>query len=125
MESRHYALVRKVLETLNEAQARWYVAKEAIAMGRGGLKARHELTGMSRPTILKGIRELKQSRVLAETSRQRRPGGGRKRVEQTQPGFVKALEKIMEETTAGDPMSHLRGTSKSTTGMAEELTEPG
>jgi transposase len=125
MESSHYALVRKVLETLNEAQARWYVAKEAIAMGRGGLKAMHELTGISRPTILKGIRELKQSRVLAETSRQRRPGGGRKRVEQTQLGFVKALEKIMEETTAGDPMSHLRWTSQSTTRIAEELTEQG
>lgn len=81
---------------------------------------------MSRPTILKGIRELKQSRVLAEkTSRQRRPGGGRKRVEQTQPGLVKALEKILEETTAGDPMSPLRWTSQSTTRIAEELTEQG
>ena len=37
-----------------------YVAKEAVAMGRGGVKAMHELTGMSRPTILKGMRELAQ-----------------------------------------------------------------
>ena len=42
MERSHYALLLKVLETLNEAQARWYVAKEAIARGRGGLKAMHE-----------------------------------------------------------------------------------
>jgi hypothetical protein len=42
MESSHRALVLKVLGTLNEAQARWYVPKEAIAMGRGGLQAMQE-----------------------------------------------------------------------------------
>ncbi len=29
--------------TLNEAQSRWYVAKEAISLGRGGVKRMHEL----------------------------------------------------------------------------------
>ena len=42
-------LFLKVLGTLNEAQARWYVAREAIAQGRGGLKAMHQLTGMAGP----------------------------------------------------------------------------
>ena len=37
-------LTLKILGTLNEAQARWYVAREALARGRGGLKAMHELT---------------------------------------------------------------------------------
>lgn len=115
----------KVLETLNEAQARWYVAKEAIALGRGGLKAMHELSGMSRPTILKGMRELTQKKSLGETGRLRRPGAGRKAMEVTHPGFERALEKMMEETTAGDPMSPLRWTSKSTTRIAEELTRQG
>ena len=45
----------KVLGALNESQARWYVAREALARGRGGLKAMFELTGMSRPTILKAF----------------------------------------------------------------------
>ena len=115
----------KVLETLNEAQARWYVAKEALAFGRGGLKAMHEWTGMSRPTILEGMRELQQKKSLMETERLRRPGAGRKSVEETHPGFEKVLKKIMVETTAGDPMSHLRWTSKSTHRLAEELTEQG
>ena len=52
MEIAHRALMLKVLNTLNEAQARWYVAKEAVALGRGGLRAMHHLTGMSRPAIL-------------------------------------------------------------------------
>lgn len=125
MEIAHGALVLKVLETLNEAQARWYVAKEALALGRGGLKAMHEWTGMSRPTILKGMRELSGKKSLRETERLRRPGAGRKRIEENHPGFVGALERIMEETTAGDPMSHLRWTSKSTSRIAEELTRQG
>ena len=70
-------LMLAVLGTLNEAQARWYVAREALA--RGGLKRLHEVTGMSRPTILKGMRELRQGTPLEPTTRIRRPGGGRRR----------------------------------------------
>jgi hypothetical protein len=114
----------KVLGTLNEAQSRWYVGREALACGRGGISAMERLTGMSRPTILKGIRELRTQRTL-ESERVRRPGGGRKRVEQSDPGFEAALEAIMEENTAGDPMSLLRWTHKSTARIAEELTRQG
>jgi transposase len=121
----HRAIMLKLLETLNEAQARWYVAKEALALGRGGLKAMHELTRMSRPTILKGIRDLRQKRLLGEDRRLRRRGGGRKALEASDPPLKRALEKIMEETTAGDPMSPLRWTSKSTYRIAEELTQQG
>jgi hypothetical protein len=125
MEIAHRAIMLKVLKTLNEAQARWYVAKEALALGRGGLKAMHELTGMSRPTILKGINDLRQKRLLGETGRLRRLGGGRKAIEASYPSLKRALEKITEETTAGDPMSPLRWTSKSTYRIAEELTRQG
>ena len=71
-----------ILDTLDEARARWYVAREAVALGRGGIKAMEELTGMSRPTILRGIRELEQGDLPPE-GRVRRPGGGRKRLEQS------------------------------------------
>jgi hypothetical protein len=114
-----------VLGTLNEAQARWYVAREALARGRGGLKLLHELTGMSRPTILKGMGELRRRKPLAAAERIRRPGGGRRRLEDADPGFARALEQIMEESTAGDPMSLLRWTNKSTVRIAEELTRQG
>ena len=65
-------LFLKVLDTLNEAQARWYVAREAIAQGRGGLKTMHELTGMSRATVSRGIRELQGDPRLPVTERVRR-----------------------------------------------------
>jgi len=115
----------KVLATLNEAQARWFVAREVLARGRGGLKVMHTVTGMSRPTILKGVRELRTKKGLTTQERIRRPGGGRKRVEAVDPGWEHALDRIMDENTAGDPMSLLRWTNKSTARIAEELTRQG
>ena len=67
----------RILWTLNEAQARWYVALEATARGRGGLQAMAELTGMSRTTILRGMRELREGSPLERKERVHAPGGGR------------------------------------------------
>ncbi len=113
-----------ILGTLNEAQARWYVAREALAVGRGGLKAMHDLTHLSRPTILRGIRELK-SGDLPPAGRVRRSGGGRKPLEQADPKWIRALRRMMEANTAGDPMSLLRWTNKSTTTIAQQLARQG
>jgi hypothetical protein len=113
-----------ILGTLNEAQARWYVAREAIALGRGGIKAMQELTRLSKPTILRGIREL-ETEDLPPSDRIRRSGGGRKRLEQSDPTLTKALCQVMEANTAGDPMSRLRWTNKSTTTIAKELAQQG
>jgi hypothetical protein len=111
----------KVLEGLDEAQARWYLGREAIALGRGGLKAVSEAAGVSRPTIMRGIRELRGKAPLP-SGRVRRPGAGRKRLEVHDPKLDKALEAIMNESSAGDPMSALRWTAKSTERIASELT---
>ncbi len=113
-----------ILGRLDEAQARWYVAREALAYGRGGIAAMERLTGISKGRILRGIRELKGGKLPPE-ERVRRIGGGRKPLEQQDPELTKALEKIMAESTAGDPMSPLRWTHKSTRTIAEELTRQG
>lgn len=113
-----------ILARLDEAQARWYVAREALALGRGGVAAMQRLTGISRPRILRGIRELKRGE-LPPAGRIRRAGGGRKRLEEHDPEWLKALEAIMSESTAGDPMSPLRWTHKSTRTIAEELNRQG
>ena len=117
----------KVLGTLNEAQARLFVAEKALALGRGGISRLAKLTGMSRPTIIKGAAELKRPRPvpLAEGGRIRQAGGGRKRVEAMDPAVQRDLTRILEETTAGDPMSVLKWTSKSTRTIAAELTRRG
>jgi|GEM_PF-6674068 len=60
---RDITLFRKVLRTLNEAQRRWVVGREAIRHGRGGIQRMVETSGLSKPTILKGIRELLASKI--------------------------------------------------------------
>ena len=114
----------KILGRLNESQARWYVAREALALGRGGIKAMEGLTGISSRTIRRGIRELESGDFPPE-GRVRKSGGGRKRLDDAEPSLTKALEGIMEESTAGDPMNLLRWTHKSTRTIAEELTRQG
>src|ERR1051325_10737404 len=119
------SVFRKVYETLNEAQARWFVAREARIVGYGGIKLMHQLTGMSRPTILRGLHELRQQRHLGDRCRVRAAGGGRKTVQAQDPALRAALEEILQETTAGDPMSPLKWTNKSTARIAEGLTQSG
>jgi hypothetical protein len=82
---------------------------------------------MSRVTINQGLNELRTGRRLrtAADGRVRQPGGGRKKVEQADPELPRRLRTIVEETTAGDPMSPLRWTSKATRTIAEELTRSG
>jgi hypothetical protein len=82
---------------------------------------------MSRPTIARGAAELQGRRPLrpAAAARMRRAGGGRPKVEVIDPKIRPHLARILEETTAGDPMSLLRWTSKSTRTIADELTRRG
>ena len=117
----------KVFRTLNEFQARLFAADKALDLGRGGVSRLTALTGLSRTTITKAVKELEGSRKLANLGkgRVREVGGGRRRIEQVDPAVPDLLKKILAETTAGDPMSLLRWTSKSTRTMAEELTRLG
>ena len=117
----------KVFRTLNEFQARLFAADKALDLGRGGISRLSALTGLSRTTITKAANELEGSRKLTNPGegRVREVGGGRKRIEQVDPAVSDLLRKILAETTAGDPMSLLRWTSKSTRTMAEELTRLG
>jgi len=117
----------KVFRTLNELQARLFAADRALDLGRGGISRLSVLTGLSRTTITKAVEELESGGKLVSPGegRVRRVGGGRKKVEGVDPGARDLLAKILEETTAGDPMSQLRWTSKSTRTIAAELTRLG
>ena len=67
-------------------------------------------------TITQGVKDLRSAARLRSASlgRVRNPGGGRKKVEDGDPALRARLKEIVEETTAGDPMSPLKWTSKST-----------
>jgi hypothetical protein len=82
---------------------------------------------MSRVTITSGMAELRGGKRLRDAGRGRvrAPGGGRKKVEEADPALQRRLKSIVEETTAGEPMSPLKWTSKSTRTIAEDLARAG
>ena len=57
------------------------VAAEAQSLGRGGLTLVARVSGISYSTIQRGIRELRSQKKTIDTSRIRRPGAGRKKVD--------------------------------------------
>ena len=65
------------------------------------------------------------SRGSVRAGRVRRPGAGRKRVTENDPGLIKALERLVDAGTRGDPELPLRWTSKSVRKLADALGELG
>lgn len=116
-----------LLPEMNERRRRQWAAAEARDIGWGGISLVARATGLSRPTITAGLRELEQPapQRAAAATRVRRPGGGRKPLVETDPGLPAALEALVEPVTRGDPESPLRWTCKSTRRLAEELTRLG
>lgn len=113
-----------LVEDLDERGRRRWAATEALSIGRGGIAAVAEATGLSDRTVRNGIREIKEGRVVP-AERQRRSGGGRKPLETGQPDLVEAIEALVEPTERGDPQSPLRWTCKSLTNLQAELLRQG
>ncbi|MCQ4085214.1 ISAzo13 family transposase, partial [Streptomyces sp. RB6PN25] len=108
---------------LDERQRRLLMGSEARILGHGGIRAVAQAAEVSETTVCKGVDELE---VGAEPlGRVRRPGGGRKRAAEVDPGLRPALLALVEPDMRGDPMSPLRWTTKSTRKLADELTRQG
>ena len=122
------AKYRSLAPLMDERMRRQWAAAEARAYGWGGVRAVSAVLGMSPNTITKGLAELAaraQDPKAPVDKRLRREGGGRKRSTEADPGLVEALEQLVDPVTRGDPESPLRWTCKSTTRLAEELTQRG
>lgn len=113
-----------VLGDLDERGRRRWAAAEARSLGWGGVSAVAQATGLSDRTVRKGVCELDDLEVVS-WDRQRKVGGGRRPLEVYQPEIVFALERIVDSSTRGDPMSPLRWICKSTRSIAEELNRQG
>jgi hypothetical protein len=109
---------------MDERRRRQWAAAEARERGWGGVSLVARATGLSRPTIHAGMRELDQpaEQRAREATRVRRPGAGRKRRTKADPDLLAALETLIDPVTRGDPESPLRWTCKSTRRLADELT---
>ena len=115
-----------VYPVLDERSRRLLAAAEALALGRGGISTVARETGVSRPTITAGIKQLQEQVSDAQPEgRIRREGGGRKQKVDTLPGLSEALESLVEPVTRGDPESPLRWTCKSLRRLSDELGKQG
>lgn len=114
----------RLSEHLTERAKRLWCGNEAISIGWGGIEVISIATGVSRKTISNGIKELK-SEVMVNHGRERKAGGGRKKVKDKDINFEKDLKELLESSTRGDPESPLKWTSKSTRKLADELNKDG
>jgi hypothetical protein len=111
---------------LNERQRRMLAAAEAKAFGYGGISAVSRASGLSIPTVRKGIAELAAAPAPApDQGWSRKPGAGRKPAEVADPGLVAALNALVDAEARGDPESPLRWTTKSTRHLAAALSRAG
>ena len=118
--ARRYALLRPHLD---ERQRRLLLGCEATELGRGGVKAVAEATGAHPDTVARGAREV--TGQPTPVRRVRRPGGGRKKLTETDPELLARLKELVDPATRGDPTSLLVWTTKSTRHLAQALSALG
>jgi|HubBroStandDraft_6_1064221.scaffolds.fasta_scaffold54792_1 hypothetical protein len=113
-----------LLPALDERSRRLALAAVALAAGDGGVTAVAKVSGASWQTVADGVAEL-QSGQAGPPGRVRRPGAGRKKLAETDPGLVPALLALVEDSTRGDPESPLAWTTKSAQHLSDALTAAG
>jgi transposase len=113
-----------LVDVLDELGRRRWAATEAMAIGRGGIAAVAVATGMSDRTVRNGIAEVLEDAVLP-AGYQRKIGGGRKPLEDSQTDLIDAIERLVEPTERGDPQSPLRWTCKSLANLEIALRKQG
>src|ERR1700738_1261810 len=119
--ARRYAVVRP---HWSEFQRRLWLGAEAAELGPSGVAVVAEATGGAADTVRRGRKEADEG-TGPSTGRSRRAGGGRKRAESHDEELVAAFESLIDPVTRGDPMSPLRGTSKSSRPLTAALRENG
>src|SRR3954453_2947201 len=103
---RHYELLRP---SLDERGRRLFAASQVRALGYGGLSLVARATGMAPSTIGRGLKEL----GATTPARLRRPGGGRKRLVDTDATLESDLLTLIGPMTLGCPERPLLWISKS------------
>jgi transposase len=114
---------RVIFPHLDERQRRLLMGAEARVLGHGGIRLVARAAGVREATVSLGVAELEAGEE--PLGRARRPGGGRKRAADLDPGLLPALLALVEPDERGDPMSPLRWPTKSTRSLADELARQG
>ena len=112
----------EICKGFTEKAKRLFLGRCALSMGYGGISQIAKEAKVSRPMVSRGVKEVLSGEVYKEGDRSRRPGGGRKKAEETHRknmekeagnGSVpkeyfdlkKLVQSIVDSWTYGDPMS--------------------
>jgi hypothetical protein len=118
-----FAVMRQVAD---ERTWRVYLGSEARALGHGGIAAVARAAGVSETTVAAGVSEIEAGELDAvPRGRSRRPGGGRKRAEDVDPGLIPALKGLLEASTRGDPMAEITWCSLSLRDLEQQMAGLG
>ncbi len=110
-----YAVMK---DELNERQYRLFLGTEAKQKGYGGISKVATLSGASWKTVKRGVHEIESAERLPK-GQARKKGGGRKKLQATDPTLVADLEKLIP--TKGNPMNFLKYTTASLAHLEEAL----
>jgi transposase len=117
--------INRLLVVLEECNRRLFVALLVRQEGCGAIRRLARITGLSRNTIRRGIRELSHQGSLHRPSRIRRKGGGCPTVEDRHPGILAALNDLLRDAVAGDPVTGMKWTHKSIRRLSKTLSRQG
>jgi hypothetical protein len=115
--------IKMMLPLPDEKQRRLFLASEALAYGYGGIARVRRISGASKNTIKRGVREHKAG--MAAGTGVRACGGGRPLVEENRPEVVERILEIVNPTIYGNPQKVLSYTTESLRKIAGKLSEYG
>lgn len=104
-----------------------WAAAEAEAIGPKGAKVLAEVTGIPSATLLKSISEIRSTDTAPAGSLTKAPPSrcGRKLVEVKYPAILPALERMLADEIAGDPMTNQRWVRSSLRRLSAQLRQQG
>jgi len=97
----------------NEKQKRIFLATEAMSYGHGGIAKVSQISGVSIPTIRRGIKEIKSGSLGLSGEKMRVSGAGRKKTEYKYQNIQDCILQIIDKKTYGNPEKILSYTTLS------------
>ena len=113
----------RISASFDELSRRLWAANESISIGYGGIAIVSKATGLSRPAIVRGIREIHEDDYPKD--RKRRKGGGRKNLTVKRPDIREKLRELVEPSIQGDPQSPMLWISRSLRNLEAEMIRLG
>lgn len=124
-DSQYHRELRLFLTTLNDEQRRLYAAVESHHLGQGGVGRVAQITGLCKRTVAHGRRQLAALLEGKSSPKEPHPVGGRPRTEDNIPAITAALQEMLSDEVAGDPMGGQTWVRSSARKLGRRLREKG